>query len=52
MAHKIKDLFKKKPAFPQIAETTNKQIKAMFDELSQRLDRVENTLEDLVNKKD
>lgn len=53
MAHKITELFKKRNSFQDRVVTDSKdEIKDMFADLSQRLDKVEQTLDQLVNKKD
>ena len=51
MAHKLTQMFKKKPQF-QGTQTVSNEVKEMFEQLSQRIDKVEQTLEELVNKKD
>lgn len=50
MAHKITKLFKKKPAFPKVDNSTVGEVKAMFEDLNVRLTAVEKTLEELVKK--
>lgn len=48
MAHKITQLFKKKPTFPQTDSDTG--IRELVLDIKKRLDTVEATLEELVKQ--